>query len=328
MLQTKNVFKVISIILCVIAIVGIWKGIRAQVAFKAGTKIGDVRVNTKDGALMVWVPAGEFLMGSKNTSMLGSLDTLMRNQRPGMLTNFDRLPKNDVQPNMSEPHAGWPALPDEYPQHSVYLDGYWIYKYEVTVAQYRKFCSETGKPMPMAPEWGWIEDHPIVNVNWQDAVEYAKWAGASLPTEAQWEKAARGETGQKYPWGEQWDASKCNYGSKWPNTTQPVGSYPTGASPYGCMDMVGNAEEWCADWYGGYDQFQPSNKPSRNPTGPENGMGRILRGGGFYSSDWTSRCASRYCHISPNANFNYYGFRLVSYYNPSFSVPLQINIRF
>ncbi len=100
---------------------------------------------------------------------------------------------------------------DEHPQHTVDLTGYWIYRTDVTVAQYRKFCTATGREMPDAPDWGWQDDHPVVNVDWDDANAYADWAGAALPTEAQWEKAARGTDGRIYPWGNDWDATKCQY---------------------------------------------------------------------------------------------------------------------
>jgi|GEM_PF-1004056 len=245
---------------------------------KPGTKIGDVAINPKDGAEMVWVPAGEFLMGSNGG---------------------DR---------------------EEKPQHNVYLDGYWMYKYEVTVAQYKKFCSETSKQMPTAPDWGWIDNHPIVNVNLWDAFRYAKWAGASLPTEAQWEKAARGTDGREYPWGNQYDNLKLNAGikAKGPKQTQPVGSYPAGASPYGCMDMAGNVAEWCSDRYW-TDYYKSS--PYRNPSGPAsvpsyNVSGaiprdRVTRGGGWDDSSDNYRCACRGFIHDPDYGSDYGGFRLV-----------------
>lgn len=174
----------------------------------ADAHLGDVWVNPKDGAKLVYVPAGEFIMGS--------------NDGPG----------------------------DEKPQRRVYLDPYWIYKHEVTAAQYRRFCSETGRKMPNAPEWGGKDDHPIVRVTWDDAKAYADWAGVSLPTEAQWEKAARGTDGRKWPWGDMFEAAKCVCSVGTDRTsTAPVGSMPKGASPYGCLDMAENVWEWCADWF-------------------------------------------------------------------------------
>jgi formylglycine-generating enzyme required for sulfatase activity len=220
---------------------------------------------------MVWIPAGEFLMGS----------------------NDDRA--------------------DEKPQREVYLDGFWIYKYEVTVAQYRRFCEATGRRMPDAPEWGWRDNHPMVDVGWKDACSYAAWAGMRLPTEAEWEKAARGTHGRKYPWGDQWHKTKCAPGDTF--GTQPVGSHPSGASPYGCMDMAGNAWEWCADRY---DQHYYTIAPTRNPTGPSAvaaGGCRVVRGGGWGSDFWEGefgepglRCAFRsYCNES---EWGYYGYSL------------------
>jgi len=181
------------------------------------------QINPKDGAVMVYIPEGEFLMGTSDAQ----IDAL-----PGQLQGWIR-----------------PWFVDEKPQHSVYLDGYWIYKHEVTVAQYRKFCQENGRPMPIAPSWGWYDDHPIVNVTWHDAGAYSQWAGVALQTEAQWEKAARGTDGRMWPWGNEWDSRKCNSGESGIRKTTPVGSFPSGASPYGLMDMAGNVWEWCMNEY-------------------------------------------------------------------------------
>jgi len=164
-------------------------------------------------------------------------------------------------------------------RHVVDLPAYWMYKHPVTVKQYRQFCTETGYEMPNTPEWGWKNNHPIVNVSWFDAKAYADWAGVQLPTEEQWEKAARGTDGRIYPWGNGWDASKCVCSvSKRRYSTKSVGIIPKGASPYGCLDMAGNVWEWCADWY---DNSQRT---------------RCLRGGSWYYG-YTEyfRCAYRYC---------------------------------
>jgi sulfatase modifying factor 1 len=191
--------------------------------------------------------------------------------------------------------------------HTVYLDAYEIGKYEVTVGQYRKFCTATGRAMPDAPGWGWKENHPIVMVSWQDAADYALWAGGRLPTEAEWEKAARGTDGRKYSWGNDWDSSKCaNSVGTGLNSTQPVGSYPAGASPYGCMDMTGNVWEWCADWY---DENYYNNSPSRNPKGPTSGIARVLRGGSWSGEDYDNFCCVGRYYSDPAARYSRRGFR-------------------
>jgi formylglycine-generating enzyme required for sulfatase activity len=228
-----------------------------------------VACNPKDGAEIIFIPAGEFLMGSDKSK--------------------DKL-----------------ADDDELPQRKVYLDGYWIYKYEVTVAQYRKFCQETGKQMPKEPSWGWQDEHPIVNVSWEDARTYCDWAGVELPTEAQWEKAARGTDGRIYPWGNEWDASKCNNKTTGPGRTTPVSSYPAGVSPYGVMDMAGNAWEWCADWY---DKNYYASAHDRNPQAPLSDIYRVLRGGSWVIGNPNIlRAANRYRRY-PDNRYIFVGFR-------------------
>jgi formylglycine-generating enzyme required for sulfatase activity len=267
-------------------------GGKAGVVVKPGTKIGDVRINPTDGAHMVWVPEGEFIMGSTEEQIAALL--------------------------IKYPASSESLFDTEKPQHKVYLDGYWMYKYEVTVAQYRKFCKATKKEMPQAPDWGWIDTHPMVNVDWLEAADYAKWAGVALPTEAQWEKAARGTDGRTYPWGNDWDATKCANGvGIEQKSTQPIGSYPLGVSPYGCMDMAGNVLELCSDWY---DSNYYKKAPTKNPTGPsgavafevfgENFKGaRVLRGGSWLSGNFVLfRCADRHYNVPPSRG-SYLGFR-------------------
>ena len=230
------------------------------------------RINPKDGAVMVYVPAGEFTMGD-----------------------------NDLNKSRRD-----------CPAHKVYLDAYWIDKNLVTVAQYRKFCKATGRNMADPPKWGWKDDHPIVNVTWHDATAYCDWAGTALPTEAQWEKAARGTDGRKYPWGNQWDPGKLQCSKKgWGDagSTAPVGSYPGGASPYGALDMAGNVWEWCADWCGGEGYNESA--PKVNPTGPRHGDFRVLRGGSWYIGNGVVfRCALR-LHGRPVGRGDSIGFRCV-----------------
>ena len=194
----------------------------ASYALSTPSHLGIHKRNPKDGADMVYVPSGKFIMGTDDFT--------------------------DATP------------------HAVILDSYWIYTTPVTVAQYRKFCKTTGHQFPPAPSFGWSDNNPIVNVNWDDAQAYAKWASASLPTEAQWEKAAKGTDGRQYPWGNTWDAQLCaNSVLHSLHSTKPVGSYPRGASPYGALDMAGNVWQWCSDYYRA-DYY--SSSPSNNPPGP------------------------------------------------------------
>ena len=225
--------------------------------------------NTVDGAKMILIPAGDFLMGSPDTDQS--------------------------------------AVAAETPQRKVYLDAYCIYVNDVTVAQYRKFCAATGKQMPAMPEWGWQDDYPIVNVNWNDAKAYADWAGVSLPTEAQWEKAARGTDGRLFPWGNTWDTTKC-CNSFWssPGSAAPVGNFPAGASPYGMLDMAGNAFQWCADWY---DANYYQHAPSRNPTGPATGTVRVLRGGSWRSTNTSFLRTAARSGVDPKMGYDSFGFR-------------------
>jgi hypothetical protein len=174
-------------------------------------------------------------------------------------------------------------------QRNVRLDGYWIGKYPVTNVQFARFAEETSHTQgawrsAFAPG---KERHPVVNVSWEDAMAFCEWAGVMLPGEEQWEKAARGSDGRVYPWGNQWDPSRCNSGS---TGTTPVDQYPNGSSPYGCFDMAGNVWEWCADSIG-----------SR----------RVLRGGGWDGIAQGCRAANRN-GSGPSRRVDDLGFRLAS----------------
>ena len=184
------------------------------------------------------------------------------------------------------------AMLCEVPKHEVNLPAYYIDRAEVTNAEYLKFVDEThrddfpqswvrGKPLAGK------ENDPVVYVSYEDAEAYAKWAGKRLPTEAEWEKAARGTTGQTYPWGRKFEPAKCNFLSTEHKATLPVGSFPDGASPCGCYDMVGNVAEWTASWFEPY----PGNKTPQ----PEYGQThRVVRGGAWNDTSMLyGRCASR-----------------------------------
>jgi len=170
--------------------------------------------------------------------------------------------------------ARWP---DEGPMHIVYLESYYIDKYEVTNSQYQKFIDSTDRPPPM--DWennhypsGKI-NHPVVFVTWFDANDYCHWRDKRLPTDAEWEKAARGPEGWIYPWGNFFDYRRANVGGIH-SGPMPVGSFPLGRSPYGASDMIGNVWEWTADWYGPY--------PGTSYTTPNFGKSyRVARGNSF-----------------------------------------------
>jgi formylglycine-generating enzyme required for sulfatase activity len=175
----------------------------------------------------------------------------------------------------------------EKPEHRVYLDSYWIDRIEVTNAMYQQ-CVSAGK---CKEPYGFSSDdikdyynnseyadYPVVWVNWVQANAYCKWAGRRLPTEAEWEKAARGTDGRPYPWGsEQVDKTRVLINGRAAPMSKG-GSFPAGASPYGVMDMSGNANEWVADWYS--PNYYKSS-PEKYPLGPRDGEEKILRGGAF-----------------------------------------------
>ncbi len=238
---------------------------------------------------MVLVPAGPFLMGS------------------------DRKADRN-------------AYKAEMPQRTVYLDSYEIDKYEVTALHYLKFVLETDR----RPQLDWRYDggnfqdamanHPIMHVSWHDADAYCRWAGKRLPSEAEWEKAARGQDGRLFPWGNQMAGlTRANYGRtglSGPVRDRPerlllyppiisVDKYDNATSPYGIHQMAGNVAEWVADWY---DKDYYASAPARNPKGPDAGNNRAFRGGGWIDSTPTVRAAQRN-GAPPDTKMNWLGFR-------------------
>jgi formylglycine-generating enzyme required for sulfatase activity len=202
---------------------------------------------------------------------------------------------------------------DEQPVHAVYLDAYKISRYEVTFAQYDRFCDETGRNKPDDFGWG-RENRPVIDVSWEDAGAFCVWLTGKtgknirLPSEAQWEKAARGTDRRKYPWGN--DEPTCikdltNFNSC-KGRTMPVGSFVADVSPYGVYDMAGNVFEWCADWY---DASYYSSSPAANPVGPVAGTQRIHRGGSWNSELEHVRCCDR-DSTSPADSSRRLGFRI------------------
>lgn len=235
---------------------------------------GTLEQRGTDNAPMVFVPAGDFLMGST-----GSDSAAERNEKP---------------------------------QRPVNLDAFWIDQHEVTNAQYAR-CVSAGScqsPSSTASDsrdfyYGNSEfdNYPVLWVSWQDAQNYCAWASKQLPTEAQWEKAARGTDGRIYPWGNEFDAGLLNVNSEMKDTL-PVGRYPEGASPYGAVDMAGNVFEWVADWF---DSEYYAKSPLANPQGPDSGEVRVLRGGAWRNQG-DVRTAHRTGEAADYSNF-YIGFR-------------------
>jgi formylglycine-generating enzyme required for sulfatase activity len=223
---------------------------------------------------MVFVPAGEFMMGSTPEEVLRLADL------------------------------------DEFPQRRVFVDDFYIDVHEVTNAQYKVFVDSTGIEAP--PRWlngdyGIGEDgFPVISITWDEAVAYAKFVGKRLPTEAEWEKAARGTDGRTFPWGENFDRALTNNGDR----LLPIMTYPAGVSPYGCFDMAGNAAEWVDGWYAAYergpDDLVPKGVPDRNELFSKER--RVYRGGSWNTFSKYLRCANRES-TPPDKRWVYVGFR-------------------
>jgi serine/threonine-protein kinase len=228
---------------------------------------------------------------------------LLRAAGPTMI----RVPSGEFLMGAAEDDQG--ARPEEKPQRRVYLDAYAIDRHPVTVAQFWRYLESTGTPVPEGfaqynPKN--LPDHPVVFVTWDEAQTYAEWAGKRLPTEAEWERAARGEDGRIYPWGnDPPDATRAAFG-KLPGR-RPVTAHPAGASPHGVLDMCGNVFEWVADWY---SKAAYANDVNENPKGPEYGTKRVLRGGSFVHDAFAVRCSTR-GRYSPDARRANHGFRCV-----------------
>lgn len=198
---------------------------------------------TIDGAEMILIPEGKFLLGSPN----GDTDT--------------------------------------QPMRECFLPAYYIDRYPVTNERYLQFIKNAGHPPPahwwnpkehggqfFAPEKA---HHPVTNIHYQDAIQYCEWSGKRLPTEAEWEKAARTSDGRAYPWGIHWQKGIANFGT---HQTTPVYAFPEGQSPYGAYDLLGNTWEWVTDWYSAetYQHINPT-----TPHGPQQGTHRVIRGGSY-----------------------------------------------
>jgi len=230
------------------------------------------------------------------------------------------------------------AFNDEGPAHTVFLDSYLIDKYEVSNKDYGEFIRATGHPTPAYWDDPRLNNHrqPVVGVNWNDAKAYCEYRGKRLPTEAEWEKAARGPYGNIYPWGNTFDPNKANFGKREPATAE-VDSYPDGVSYYGVYHMAGNAFEWVADWYDPsyYSRFETS----VNPVGPSKpvwlggtgtyvdrltvGEKRVIRGGSWIAPEGTLRTTHRFWNHPQNNSYGVgLGFRCAR--TPPPEIELQI----
>jgi formylglycine-generating enzyme required for sulfatase activity len=236
--------------------------------------IGSIETSPIDGMVQIYVEEGEFLMGSSNSDSTGTSD--------------------------------------EKPQHTIYLNAYWIDETEVTNAMYAK-CVQAGvcKP-PLSTKsrthnsyYGDAQyaNFPVIWVSWDDAQAYCQWAGRRLPSEAEWEKAARGTKGQVYPWGNK--SPTCALGNfglkdeKCVGDTSTVGIYPEGAGPYRALDMVGNVWEYVSDWY---DENYYSISPQQNPTGPVSGSAHVIRGGSWYFDTPRVSTVNRAWYVGPGGD--------------------------
>jgi serine/threonine-protein kinase len=254
--------------------------------------IGSSFIRERDEMLVMFIPEGSFLMGSVNSDSNASAD--------------------------------------EKPQHEVYLDAYWMDAFEVSNEMFTKFIQETGYQTaaeqqgfsymysssgawaefsgvnwrhPMGENTVADDSLPVVHINYYDAAAYCEWAGGRLPTEAEWEKAARGEDGRIYPWGNTFSSNNLRYNAS--GGPSSIFSFSDGQSPYGIFNMAGNVFEWTNDWY---SANYYSGSPTNNPSGPSNGEYISLRSGGWNSSQSNVRIANR--DISGPEYMNYLlGFR-------------------
>lgn len=262
---------------------------------------GDTRTRATDGMVTVFVPGGSFVMGSTE-------------------------PEVDDAITLCAEHYGvcnrWYYM-QEHPQHPVSLDGFWLDRTEVSNEQYRRcveagMCEEPATCSKGTPTYAdpAKSDHPVVCVGWQDARAYCHWAGARMPTEAEWEFASRGEQRRIFPWGDLFDGSRLNYcdtnceanhaDPRYDDgfaKTSPAGSYPAGASWIGALGMGGNVSEWVGDWLGSYTPEAQS-----NPTGPSEGSDKLIKGCSWFSHPTYCRGAAR-GSVDPGTRFDYLGFR-------------------
>jgi formylglycine-generating enzyme required for sulfatase activity len=260
-----------------------------------GLSLGDTLTRPADDAVMVYVPGGGFEMGSTNDQISYSVQLCEHDDA--------RIFGEDAVCFSTE-------FADERPAHGVILDSFWIDRTEVTNRQYKR-CVEAGICTPPAKNGSYTratyydnsayDDYPVIWVGWEQATDYCNWVGARLPTEAEWEYAARGPESRIFPWGDTFDGTRLNYcdancelgvadvttDDGYPDTA-PVGSYPSGMSWCGALDLAGNVREWVSDWYGDYQGGR-----QMNPGGPTSGQLLVSRGGSWFDLPYNVRSVKR-----------------------------------
>ena len=293
--------KVTTTVMIVLILAGCGKAEPATTPAAVATSpptaaLGDTRTRPADGMAMVYAPGGTFRMGSTGAEI--ETESAQCEQNPVNRVYCDRK-----------------FYEYESPHHPVTLDGFWIDRIEVSNAQYA-LCVGDGdcRPSRLANDATYNgDDYPVVGIPWQDAADYCAWAGGRLPTEAEWEYAARGTEGRIYPWGDEFDCAGGNFGDDLTGCddgyahTAPVGVFgPARASWCGALDMAGNVWEWVSDKYGDYPA-----EAQTNPTGPVEGDLNLLRGGSWGYGRSGVRAAYRYS-VPPSADYLGVGFRCVA----------------
>ena len=290
-----------------------------QTALPENPELGETRLREKDQGMMVSVPAGQFEMGIKEEHIPFFVTLCQEYDQDCMYEMTYRLSR---------------------PSHIVKLNGYWIDQQEITNAQFAAFLNDQGNQEQDGAAWLSIDnphslielindiyqpkdgyaEHPVIEVTWYGASAYCEWAGARLPTEAEWEYAARGPESLIFPWGDTFDLTRLNFCDTncekfWKtedydtgysdgySKTAPVGSYPEGASWCGAMDMAGNVWEWVVDWMGPYTEFHQT-----DPTGPESGTIKVIKGGAWCNAPPVFPSARRWNYAPLGSGFNV-GFR-------------------
>lgn len=278
-------------------------GDRVEIVLKAGRTVVGTLVRDAATVIELTVGSGKVRIYKINIETINGRSPFANVPKP------DAGPVSEVVPSEVLVPGGEFNIGDsrgkDRPIHTVYVDSFYIDKYELTNAEYRVYLQQTGKPAPKYwdnPKYNG-DDQPVVGVSWEEAASYCRWAGKRLPTEAEWEIAARGRDGTLYPWGDVESVSATNTRESKEGRPLPVGSFAAGASSFGLHDMAGNVWEWCTDWY---DKNYYNDSPYSNPRGPESGKEKVIRGGGWNISMVDMAFRKR---VKPDQQYSSLGFR-------------------